>query len=93
MHLGWFPVKKRPGTRAITNSGQLQNNCPLFLWQNQDNFMRSVIILSYNVVIIDDYDQEGTKDHSKNSLTTQQLHDYTTMSKSLLQFEHCYRSR
>ena len=29
--------------RAITNSGQLQNNCPLFVWQNQDNFMQSVI--------------------------------------------------
>ena len=26
-----FPPKKRPGTRAITNSGQLQNNCPLFV--------------------------------------------------------------
>ena len=29
--------------RAITNSGQLQNNCQLFVWQNQDNFMQSVI--------------------------------------------------
>ena len=43
--LGWFSAKKRPGTRAITNSGQLQNNCPLFVWQNQDNFMQSVIII------------------------------------------------
>ena len=35
----------QPGTRAraITNSGQLQNNCSLFVWQNQDNFMQSVI--------------------------------------------------
>ena len=23
--------------------GQLQNNCPLFVWQNQDNFVQSVI--------------------------------------------------
>ena len=45
-----FQPKKRPGTRAITNSGQLQNNCPLFVWQNQDNFMQSVIkpIISAN---------------------------------------------
>ena len=37
--------KKRPGMRAITNSGQLQNNCPLFVWQNHGNFMQSVITL------------------------------------------------
>ena len=43
----WFPAKMRPGTRVITNSGQLQNNCLLFVWQNQDNFVRSVIILRY----------------------------------------------
>ena len=24
--------------------GQLENNCPLFVWQNQGNFMQSVII-------------------------------------------------
>ena len=41
--LGWFRAKKRPGTRTITNSGQLQNNCPLFVWENQDKFMQSVI--------------------------------------------------
>ena len=35
--------KRGPRMRAITNSGQLQNNCPLFAWQNQDNFMQSVI--------------------------------------------------
>ena len=35
--------QKRPGTRAITNSGQLQNNCPLFVWQNEGNFMQNVI--------------------------------------------------
>ena len=29
--------------RAITNDGQLQNNCPLFVWPNQGNFMQSVI--------------------------------------------------
>ena len=33
--LGWFPAEKRPGTRAVTNSWQLQNNCPLFVWQNK----------------------------------------------------------
>ena len=38
-----FPPEKMPGTRAITNSGQLQNNCPLFVRQNQGNFMQSVI--------------------------------------------------
>ena len=27
--------------RAITNSGQLENNCSLFVWQNQGNFMQS----------------------------------------------------
>ena len=37
------PPKKRPGTRAIINSAQLQNNCPLFVWQNQGSFMQSVI--------------------------------------------------
>ena len=44
--LGWFPTKKRPGTGAITNSGHLQNNCPLFVWQNQGNLMQSVISVS-----------------------------------------------
>ena len=43
--LVWFLAKKRPGTRAITNSRQLQNNCPLFVWQNQGNFMQNVISL------------------------------------------------
>ena len=49
--LVWFPAKKRTGTRAITNSGQLQNNCPLFVWQNQGNFMQSVITNVNNIGI------------------------------------------
>ena len=44
--------KKRPGTRAITNSGKFQNNCPLFVWQNQDNFVQSVIIHVINDLTI-----------------------------------------
>ena len=47
--LGWFSAKKRSGTRAITNSGQLQNNCPLFVSQNQGNIMQSVI--NKNIVL------------------------------------------
>ena len=35
--------KKRHGTRAITNRGQLFCNCPLSVLQSQGNFMQSVI--------------------------------------------------
>ena len=38
-----FPPKKGPGMGAVTNGGQLENDCPLFVWQNQGNFMQSVI--------------------------------------------------
>ena len=39
-----FPPKKRPGTRAITGGGHVQNNFPLFVWQNQVSFMQSVLL-------------------------------------------------
>ena len=35
--------KERPGTRTVTHTGQLRNDCPLFVWQNQGNFIQSVI--------------------------------------------------
>ena len=50
--LCWFPTKEKLGTRAITNICNLYIcNCPLFVWQNQDTFMQSVIGRNYCVAV------------------------------------------
>ena len=37
-----FAPKKRPGTRAVTNRGQLQNNCPLFVCHVMCNYLSDI---------------------------------------------------
>ena len=36
-------LMESPPLRKTLGSGQLQNNCPLFVWGNPGNFMKSVI--------------------------------------------------
>ena len=76
--LVWFPVKKEAWNEAITNSGQLQNNCPLFVWQNQDNFMQSVISLSRQGLL-----KEMTRKHEENAFRLH-FHKFSTGSFDLL---------
>ena len=44
-------LKNGDGTRAVTNSRQLQNSCPLFIQQSQDNFMQAVFITSNGMIL------------------------------------------
>ena len=40
---GDIELMDSPPLRKTLGSGQLQNNCPLFVWGNPGNFMKSVI--------------------------------------------------
>ena len=74
--LGWFPAKKSSRTRAITNSGQLQNNCPLFIWQFHAKCNQSLI---YNIPLQCTYDKTLFPSHVQK--TIYHSFDVTTMFK------------
>ena len=52
--LWWFPAKQVAWNEGNYKQRAIKNNCPLFVWQNQGNFIQSVIktkTASFNIFL------------------------------------------